>query len=582
MIVVATIQPKTTNGHKYWYIVESRRINGKPRPVVLEYLGKANDLLKRLQGLKEGLKLKSYTHGLVTALLIIADKLDVCNIINKRIGGTRDYLAKKPIRNHLTAGATLMLAALGRACVVTSKNSWSEWARTTSLEYMLRLNFSKVGSQHFWDMMDSMPEDKIEEVEAEIIKNVFGLYELNKETLFYDTTNFYTYINTTNQQCKISQRGKNKQKRTDLRQVGLALVVTRIDMIPLFHYTYEGNMNDAKVFKSVVEKIKNRLCSLEVDPENHTLVFDRGNNSKKNIELIKSLHMHYVGALTPYHHKELIAEASMNFEYLSLNDKEILSYRTQKKIWGHDMTVVMIISEKLKEGQIRGIYESLSKCESLLCKTNNTLKKDKNAKRSKDKIEELSRKIVLKYKVSTIIDLSVCEDADGFKEIKYSINYVNLVKLEEDMGFRIIMTDRHNWETDEIIKTYHGQSFIENTFKNMKNQRHLSFNPQYHWTDQKIKVHNFCCVLGYLMSALILKQVRKKAGFTGTMDTLLNKLVNVRLGTLIEETGKKGKPKAIYKLEEMDEVENTLISALDITDLHNNRPKFKGLSVYNL
>ena len=58
---MATIQSKITNGHKYWYIVESRRINGKPRPVVLEYLGKADSLLKRLRGLSD-YKLKSYSH----------------------------------------------------------------------------------------------------------------------------------------------------------------------------------------------------------------------------------------------------------------------------------------------------------------------------------------------------------------------------------------------------------------------------------------------------------------------------------------------------------------------------------------
>ena len=45
----------------------------------------------------------------------------------------------------------------------------------------------------------------------------------------------------------------------DLRQIGLALVVTKDDMIPLFHHSYEGNMNDAKVFRKVIEKIKNRL-----------------------------------------------------------------------------------------------------------------------------------------------------------------------------------------------------------------------------------------------------------------------------------------------------------------------------------
>ncbi|MDF1561324.1 MAG: IS1634 family transposase, partial [Bacteroidales bacterium] len=59
---MATIQSKTTKGYKYWYIVESRRVNGKPRPIVLAYLGKAEDLLKRLQG-NLSFKLKSYSHG---------------------------------------------------------------------------------------------------------------------------------------------------------------------------------------------------------------------------------------------------------------------------------------------------------------------------------------------------------------------------------------------------------------------------------------------------------------------------------------------------------------------------------------
>ncbi|MBD3321191.1 MAG: hypothetical protein GF350_08870 [Chitinivibrionales bacterium] len=57
--LMATIQSKTVRGHKYWYIVESRRVNGKSRPIVLAYLGKADTLLKRLQGLIEDLKLKS-------------------------------------------------------------------------------------------------------------------------------------------------------------------------------------------------------------------------------------------------------------------------------------------------------------------------------------------------------------------------------------------------------------------------------------------------------------------------------------------------------------------------------------------
>lgn len=177
---MATIQAKMSRGQKYWYIVESRRVNGKPRPVVLSYLGKAGDLLKRLQGLTESVHLKSYSHGAVAAMLKVAVQLDICNIINGHTQSSRDYIAKKPLRNHLTTGATILLAAIGRICMPTSKRGWWNWAKTTSLEYLLKCSLGKVDSQHFWDLMDTISVDSIEKIEAEILKKVFQIYEIIK------------------------------------------------------------------------------------------------------------------------------------------------------------------------------------------------------------------------------------------------------------------------------------------------------------------------------------------------------------------------------------------------------------------
>jgi hypothetical protein len=65
---MASLQKKKVHGRWYWYIVECRRINGKPRPFVLEYLGTPETLLKRLKG--EGKKkVKSFSHGHVLALI---------------------------------------------------------------------------------------------------------------------------------------------------------------------------------------------------------------------------------------------------------------------------------------------------------------------------------------------------------------------------------------------------------------------------------------------------------------------------------------------------------------------------------
>ena len=147
---MATIQRKTSHGQTYWYIVESRRVNGKPRPVVLAYLGKADDLLQRLQSLNVNRQIKSFSHGAVTALLQMAHTLDIPSLINQYVHSTRPYMAPKPLRNQLTAGATLLLGAIGRVCMMTSKRGWWEWAKTTSCEYLLRCNLSQIDSQHFW------------------------------------------------------------------------------------------------------------------------------------------------------------------------------------------------------------------------------------------------------------------------------------------------------------------------------------------------------------------------------------------------------------------------------------------------
>jgi hypothetical protein len=107
------------------------------------------------------------------------------------------------------------------------------------------------------------------------------------------------------------------------------------------------------------------------------------------------------------------------------------------------------------------------------------------------------------------------------------------------------MTDRHHWSTVDIIKAYYGQSFVEHTFKNLKNPYHLALNPQFHWTDQKIIIHYSGCVPGCQLSAIVWRQAKTGARFRGALDTLLDILNNIRLGATLEESKTGGRVKAI-------------------------------------
>ena len=148
---MATLQKRISRGHAYWSIVESRRVNGKPRPVILEYLGTAKALLTRLtEGVPK--KVRSYSHGAVAVMLDIAEELKIVESINK-------HLKVKPFRDGFTVGGSLLLAAIGRVCQPTSKRNWYEgWARHTSLSYIIRMSLSNLDSQHlFWEILLEEP-----------------------------------------------------------------------------------------------------------------------------------------------------------------------------------------------------------------------------------------------------------------------------------------------------------------------------------------------------------------------------------------------------------------------------------------
>ncbi len=82
---MASIQRYTVKGKSYWRIVESRRVNGKPRAIPILHLGTADSLLERLTkaSSKEGFSVKSFDHGAVAAILAIAEELEVVSIIDR-------------------------------------------------------------------------------------------------------------------------------------------------------------------------------------------------------------------------------------------------------------------------------------------------------------------------------------------------------------------------------------------------------------------------------------------------------------------------------------------------------------------
>jgi len=560
---MATIQKKTSRGHTYWQIVESRRVDGKPRPIVLMHLGTAETLLRRLeQEPTKPVKAKVFQFGALAALWNIAQELDVVGIIDR-------YVPKR--EQDLSCGQYMLLAALNRCTGATSKASFYEWYRKTVLHRLLPVSKAHLASQRFWDHMGYLEAPSIAKIEEALAQRLIEHFHVDLRTLLFDATNFDTFIDTQTP-SDLAQRGHAKSKRTDLRIIGLALLVSTDFHVPLLSHLYPGNQNDTTLFDSVTESLLHRYRQFTIECNRITLVFDGGNTSRENILKIDQSDYHFITSLTRTHHPDLLQVPLRHFR--SFSDprlKGIRAYRTQKEVWGQTRTVVITRSQNLLNGQIAGIKTALRKKRSELQELRQKLRKSQQPKaRGKGYTRtSLQKKLdaigsgqytseILKteiYGTEGPVDFTFWIDAPAFDHLK---------RLR--LGKRILCTDNHDWTTEEIILGSRAQSHIENAFKQMKDPHWVSFSPAFHWTDQKLRVHGFYCILALMLSSLLQRKAAQ-GGVRLSIPTLYEQLSDiteiVNLHTPGEDSGR-GRPRAQYVLSERTPLQDQMCKILDV------------------
>lgn len=569
-LCMASLQQYTSGGRKYWRIVESFRDpkNGRPKIRVVKHLGTVASILARLEGPERHTSVRSTSHGDVVSLLRMAEEVGVVSAIDDTL--LAQYPAGVPTLDGLTPGQSCVLIAIGRACHPTSKMGWAGWARNTSLPDLWHLSVNKLTSQFFWEQMDRIPTTALAAIDEKLAIQALKVHGEPLDLLLYDATNFFTYIASDNDRCDLAQRGKNKQKRCDLRQFSLALLVSRHGKLPLWHEVYRGDRADVSVFADILSRLRARIAALTSDASDVTVVYDRGNNaSKANQAMVDDSNFHYVAALTPAHHGALIEEANGALEPVQVRASEsVMAWRTRREIWGAERTCIVFVSESLREGQIRGFHQHLKKRQEQLATLSQALLNPRARRRNRDRLDKQIARILSGQRICQVLKVDVEEREPGKYRLTTWIDeqaYHELV--DHHFGRRILITDRHDWSVAEIILAYRGQCDVEESFKILKDPFHLALRPQHHWTDQKIKVHALCCVLAYLLVRLLHIRVLERTSFAGTTRRFMDLLGQIRRATIVEHVaGDPGRPRVRHVLDYPDDpVLDEIIEALNIT-----------------
>ncbi|WP_432976616.1 IS1634 family transposase [Dactylosporangium sp. CA-233914] len=547
-----SIVGKRRGNQTYYYLVESARVDGKPRIVSQQYLGSAEEVTAKLAGGSgvEPVRSQHKRFGDVAAVWSILDDLDVVGLV--------DDVVPRHAHAGASVGTYLALATLNRVVDPCSKRAFADWWATTAAPRWVKLDAQALDHRRFWDAMDLLGADDLRTIETSIYGGMIDRSGLDLASVALDMTNFATYIDSTNDRAPIAQRGKAKQKRTDLRLVGLALVVTRDGGIPIVSHAYPGDRPDVTQFSTVLDELVARYRMLVQGVESLTVVYDAGQNSHHNHAQVEAAGIGFVGSLPPSDHPDLLDIPRSRYEAVDADRfADLTAVDTTVTALGVTRRAVLTHSPALHAGQSRGLDQTLAKARTKLAELQARLHRG-NTRRPRSKVEADIAAILKPRWVDQIINVTLTGEEPATFRLSWRTNTRARAKLEDRLfGKRILFTNRDTWPVADVIAAYRSQSDAEFGFRQLKDPQVVSFSPMHHWTDQKIRVHMFTCVFA-LAVAHLMRRTAAHAGLHLSVRELLEHLEGIGETVLLHHDGGKGRPRAQRLLTDMNDTQHRL------------------------
>ena len=455
--------------------------------------------------------------GDVGALVWIAEQLDLIKLIDQACGSTG------PVEGP-TIGEMVLAVAVQRACAPAAKCHLEAFLETC-LPRVSCLPESAFTGQAYHRLATQVTDEQLEKAQIEIARAATRRFALSTDVLAFDTTNFDTHIATTTP-GELARRGHAKSKRSDLRVVGLAALVSETGHVPLLHRTYPGNGSDQTVLAECLDalgKLHDALDDAEerTRPACRTLVRDGGSWSEQ-LELDLDVEGYYtLISLTLSHSASQLAleRATRRGAMKSLGGKlkEVRAARLRTQVGELDRTLVVVESQELLRGQKRGIAVALRKAKKEL---RSLERRAANGRIQQQALEERVRKSLQREHLSEFVMATVKEDR-GKITLHWHVDAAKRRLLERTrLGRRVLCTDHHAWSSGRIVHAFRGQWNVEELFRRAKKGGVVSWGPSHQWADTSLRLHTFATVIGLMLVSLARLTMGNQKSASSTMKTL--------------------------------------------------------------
>ncbi len=532
---MASLISKKKGNQLYYYVVASARVNGEPRIVHQVYLGSAEKVAALVKDRTAPVPLSAtmLDFGVPGALWLAAQQTGVFALLE---------LLWPAARSAPSPAHYLLLAAIHRVCQPGPKTEVADWYRRTILHSLWGFPSERFTSQAFWDAFEeilpselnptAVDEDPLDRAQLRLL----GLWKekqlVSRRVLAYDTTNFYTYIASTNERNEVAQRGHNKQGRHNLRQIGLSYVLDGENGLSLCHHVYRGDVADAEEFSVALPRITRMLDQNQIARDTVTLVLDKGSAALANTVELEQAGVGWISALpwnqAPAEFRERPVE---QLTPCSSEQPGVRAAAEKLLVHGKEYLCVLKYSSSFAGEQMHSVTTHVSKALQSLRRFSMALNKPRARWQEKQIHHKIQRWLSGQF-VADLIRYQV-ERRDGRWRLQFDFDTAAWTDLlDRRWGRTVLLTNRLDWTAEQVIAGYSRQQQIEQVFRGLKDGDWLGWGPMHHWTDRKIRIHAFYCMLGISLLQYVHKQAQ--AAWTGiSVEQLLEELRHIQQFVLL-------------------------------------------------
>ena len=489
---MASIVSKKKGKKTYYYAVESARVNGKPRIVHQDYLGTAEKVAALVKDRSAPVPVSATARefGLSGALWLAAKQTGVFDLLQS--------LWPEP-RSGPSPAHYLLLAAIHRICEPGPKTEVSAWYEQTILHSAWQLPPERFTSQAFWDCFESIlpidglpeqagdngpltlaPADPLDQAQSRLLALWKQRYPASRRLLAYDTTNFYTYIASTNDRADLAQRGKNKQGRHNLRQVGLSYLLDGENGISMCHHVYSGETSDSEEFSDSLQHICRLLDQNQIERGSVTLVFDKGSASTPNTVELEQSGTGWISAL-PWNQapEGLRARDTEKLPRCSSDLPGVRAAAEKTLVHGKEYLCVLKHSSSFAAEQLHSLTTSMAKAMQALRRLSIEVAKPKQRYTKKGIHQKISGLLSAQF-LDQVIRYEL-KKRGGQWRIQFDLNSDGFTKLvSHRFGRTVMLTNRMDWKAEQVAAGYSGQQHIEQVFRGLKDGHWVGWGPMFH------------------------------------------------------------------------------------------------------